>query len=122
MRVRSIDQLTSLWYLSLSFTFLGFATCNFKFGLKVSQKTPLRVYCDNKAASSIAHNPVLHDRTKYIEIDEHIIKEKLETGAICIPYLPSTEQIVDVLTKGLPKVQFDRMVSKLAMEDISKPA
>lgn len=43
-------------------------------------------------------------------------------GVICIPYLPTTEQIADVLTKGLPKWQFNKLIDKLAMTDIFKPA
>jgi len=31
----------------------------------------MRLYCDNKAAISIAHNLVQHDRTKHVEIDRH---------------------------------------------------
>ena len=38
-----------------------------------------------------------------------------------MPYIPTDEQVVDKLTKGLPKKQFDKLVSKLAMEDIFKP-
>jgi hypothetical protein len=38
------------------------------------------LYCDNKAAISIAHNIVQHDRTKHVEIDRHFIKEKLREG------------------------------------------
>ena len=34
--------------------------------LKVSKALP---YCDNRAAISIAHNPVLHDRMKHVEVD-----------------------------------------------------
>ncbi len=30
---------------------------------------PVNLYWDNKAAISIAHNPVQHDRTKHVEVD-----------------------------------------------------
>ena len=33
-------------------------------------------------------------------------------------YIPTVEQIANVLTKGLYKRQFDYLISKLAMEDI----
>ncbi|KAK3004522.1 hypothetical protein RJ639_018855 [Escallonia herrerae] len=32
-------------------------------------KQPIKLYCDNKAACDISHNPVQHDRTKHVEID-----------------------------------------------------
>ena len=86
--------------------------------LEVPITTPMRVYCDNKAAISIAHNPVLHDRTKHIEVDKHFIREKIESGLICIPYIPTTQQVADILTKGLPNQQFSVLVNKLAMENI----
>ena len=84
--------------------------------LKASDSPP------NKAAISIAHNLVLHDRTKHVEVDKHFIKEKLDSGLICMPYIPTTKQIADVFTKGLHKKQFDVLMSKLTMEDIFKPA
>ena len=34
---------------------------------------PLKFYCDNKVVISIAHNPIQHDRTKYVEIDRQFI-------------------------------------------------
>lgn len=64
---------------------------------------PMKLYCDNKAAISIAKNQIQHDRTKYVEIDRHFIKEKLENRSICIPYIPSSQQVADVLIKGLLK-------------------
>ena len=37
--------------------------------LHVKVDEPMRLYCDKKAAISIAYNPVQHDRTKHVEID-----------------------------------------------------
>ena len=90
--------------------------------LKVASPLPMKVFCDNKAVIAIAHNLVLHDKTKHVEVDKHFIKEKLENGLIVMPYIPTVEQVVDILTKGLPKKQFDDLVSKLVMNDIFKLA
>ena len=57
-----------------------------------------------------------------MEVDKHFIKEKLENGLTCMLYIPTTEQVVDVLTKGIPTKQFDGLIDKLTMEDIFKPA
>ncbi|KAH9792323.1 hypothetical protein KPL71_004074 [Citrus sinensis] len=46
--------------------------------LKLDIEAPMRLFCDNKSAISIANNLVQYDRTKHIEIDRHFIKEKLE--------------------------------------------
>lgn len=89
--------------------------------LKRPIELPMRLYCDNQAAISIAHNPVQHDRTKHIEIDRHFIKEKLEGGIICMPFVPSAQQIADILTKGLLRPNFELLTSKLDMINIYAP-
>ncbi|PNX87642.1 retrovirus-related Pol polyprotein from transposon TNT 1-94, partial [Trifolium pratense] len=37
--------------------------------LRVNFPQPASVYCDNKSAIYLAHNPAFHERTKHIEID-----------------------------------------------------
>lgn len=78
--------------------------------------------CDNKAAISIAHDPVRHDRTKHVEVDRHFIKDHLKKGAHITLYIQTQHQLVNVFTKGLSKAQFMYLIGKLRMIDIYLPA
>ncbi|CAH9081568.1 unnamed protein product [Cuscuta europaea] len=89
--------------------------------LKMEIELPMKLYCDNKAAISIAHNPVLHDRTKHIEVDRHFIKEKIEAGIICTPFVSIKDQTTVFFTKGLFRPIFELLISKLGMYDIYSP-
>ena len=67
--------------------------------LQVNPQDPMRLYCD-EVIISIAHNPV-HDKTNHVENDRHFIKEKIDSGLICTPFIASKLQLVDVFTKGV---------------------
>ncbi len=82
----------------------------------------MRLYCDNKSAINIAHNAVQNDTTRHIEVDRYFIKEKIDSGVICTPYIPSQQQLADILTKGLRKPTFEAILSKLGMENTYSPA
>ncbi|TYK08587.1 ATP-dependent zinc metalloprotease FTSH 12 [Cucumis melo var. makuwa] len=48
----------------------------------------------------------------------NFLKEILDDGSICIPYIPSNQQNADILTKGLLRQSFDLCVSKLDLYDL----
>lgn len=90
--------------------------------LRISTSEPMKVFCDNLAAISIAKNPVHHDRTKHVEIDRHFIKEKVESRILNLIYTPTHLQVADILTKALSRVKFEDFKSKLGMINIYSPA
>ena len=90
--------------------------------LKIKWHDPIRLYCDNKSTINIAHNPIQHDQPKNIEVDRHFIKERLESGLICTPYVTIGNQLADVLTKRLSTSNFENIISKLGMKNIYSPA
>ncbi|CAA6675688.1 unnamed protein product [Spirodela intermedia] len=69
------------------------------------QGTPI-LYCDNLGATYLSVNPFFHARTKHIEINFHFICERVTAKQLQIRFLPSTHQLVDILTKPLLKSRF----------------
>ncbi|CAL9022058.1 unnamed protein product, partial [Prunus brigantina] len=82
---------------------------------------PMDLYCNNKAAIAIAHNPMQHDRTKHVEVDRHFIKEKLDAEIIYFPYISSEYQLANVFTKAVFTTIFLNSLDKLGMLDIFAP-
>ncbi|GKB15425.1 ribonuclease H-like domain-containing protein [Tanacetum coccineum] len=66
----------------------------------VKNLLPVVMYYDNSSALHIAANPVFHEKSKHFEINVHLVREKVASGVINTKKIHTTQQIVDILTKG----------------------
>ncbi|KAL2893587.1 Retrovirus-related Pol polyprotein from transposon TNT 1-94 [Bienertia sinuspersici] len=80
-----------------------------------STPKPIRLYGDNKAALYIANDPVMHDRTKHLRLDDFYVREHVDSGFICTEYLRSSSMIADIMTKSLSEQQHRFFMGKLGL-------
>ncbi|GJX80275.1 hypothetical protein Tco_0328424 [Tanacetum coccineum] len=65
------------------------------------------ILCNNKGAIDLSKNPVLHFRTKHIEIRHHFLRDNVQKGNISIEKVSSEDNITDILTKPLKREPFN---------------
>ena len=87
-------------------------------GLQVNFSKPASVYCDNRLAVYLAQNPTFHERSKHIELDCHVVREKINSKLIHLLLVSSASQLADIFTKSLHSTSFQSILSKLQLCDI----
>lgn len=80
---------------------------------------PLTIYEDNQSTISMSQNPRFHGRAKHIDIKYHFIREQISTNFINLNYCKSEEMIADILTKGLGRIQFEKLRELIGMRQLS---
>jgi hypothetical protein len=70
---------------------------------------------DNQSSMVLARNPANHQNTKHIRVKNHFIHEMIELREISLKYIPTDEQVADILTKPLGCVKFPGFVTGMGM-------
>ncbi|WVZ14153.1 hypothetical protein V8G54_011719 [Vigna mungo] len=86
--------------------------------LKQPLLQPVPLFCDNQSTIQIAQNPTMHERAKHIEINCHLIRDKVQAGVIKLLSISTSAQLAGIHTKVLHLAQFQSLLSKLSIKDI----
>jgi hypothetical protein len=86
----------------------------------LEQVTNTVIYCDNNSAIKLSKNPVLHGRSKHIDVRFHFLRDLTRDGVVELVYCNTQEQITNIMTKPLKLEAFLKLRDKLGMGMMQK--
>lgn len=85
--------------------------------LKSLKVDSVPLYEDNNGALKLTRNPEFHNRTKYIDIRHHFIREKVNSGDLDTRRVATEYNIADILTKSLAKNRITQLVTMMGLTE-----
>lgn len=73
------------------------------------------LFCDNSSTIKLSKNPVLHGRSKHIDVRFHFLRDLAKEGVVELCYCKSDEQIADIFTKPLKVDSYLKLRALLGM-------
>jgi len=83
------------------------------------QKEATVIHCDNISSIKLSKNPIVHGRSKHIDVRFHFLRDLAKDGVIELNHCNSQDQLADIMTKPLKLETLCNLRTRLAVEDVS---
>ncbi|GJR59489.1 putative ribonuclease H-like domain-containing protein [Tanacetum coccineum] len=80
-----------------------------------------KIYVDNESIICIVKNPVIHSKTKHIEIRHHFIRDSHEKKLIQVIKIHTNHNVADLLTKAFDFSRFNFLIASIGMLNLLVP-
>jgi hypothetical protein len=78
------------------------------------------INCDNNSTIQLSKHPVLHGKSKHIEVRFHYLRELVNAETVKLEYCATENQVADIFTKPLKLEQFEKLRGLLGMVILSE--
>lgn len=79
------------------------------------QSKSTTIYCDNSSAIKLSKNPVMHGRSKHIDVRFHFLRDLTKEGVVELVHCNTQEQVSDIMTKPLKLESFLKLRGMLGL-------
>lgn len=80
----------------------------------------VNIMCDNSSAIKLSKNPVMHRRTKHIDVRYHYLRNLSTDGAVRLVFCGTKDQVADIMTKPIKLDQFVQLRSLLGVQRLEE--
>lgn len=83
--------------------------------LEVVADECIDIMCDNSSAIKLSKNPIMHRRTKHIDVRYHYLRNLSNEEEIRLVFCGTNDQVADIMTKPIKLDQFMKLRSLLGV-------
>lgn len=87
--------------------------------LNCKQVTPTIIYCDNMSTIKVAKNPVMHGRSKHMDVRFHFLRELYRESVIELKRCNTRDQVADIMIKALKMDTFEKLRNLMGIRVVS---
>lgn len=84
-----------------------------------SQEGCTTVMCDNSSTIKLSKNPVMHGRSKHIDVRFHFLRDLTKDGVVELVHCGTQDQVADLMTKPLKLDAFQKLRKQLGVCEVS---
>lgn len=84
------------------------------FGVNIEE--PVNIQTDSQSCIAMVKDTRLSRRTKHVDIKYHFVKEMCNTGLVKLTYVPSEENVADIMTKPLGPTRIKKLRELIGIE------
>lgn len=84
------------------------------------QRKCIPVFCDNSSTIKLSKNPILHGRSKHIDVRFHFLRDLVKDGVVELQYCGTNEQLADIMTKPLKFESFVKLRRMLGVKSLTE--
>lgn len=86
----------------------------------LAQKERTVINCDNMSTIKLSKNPVMHNRSKHIDVRFYFLRDRVNQGVVEMKYCNTLVQAADIMTKPSKLEQYEKQRSMLGMCEVPK--
>ena len=76
------------------------------------------ITCDSSSVIKLSKNPVMHQRTKHIDVRYHYLRNLLTNGTVRLVFCGTEDQVTDIMTKPIKLDQFVKFRGMLGVRQL----
>ncbi|KAJ0566009.1 putative RNA-directed DNA polymerase [Helianthus annuus] len=80
------------------------------------------IFCDNTSTIKLSKNPVMHRRTKHIDVRYHYLRELVEKQVVELEFCGTKQQLADGMTKPVKEVTFNEIRTAMGVCEVKQDA